>query len=148
MYRYQLWRIWDEDKPKTLFIMLNPSTADHTKNDPTINRCIHFSKSWGFGGFYAGNLFPYRSKHPKDLLYAKNPRGNSNRFHIIDMAEKVDTVVCAWGNAGIVKRIFRGSSPYDYLGLPDEKLYYIDIAKDGTPKHPLFLRGILTLKKV
>ena len=32
-YRYELWRIWDESKPKVLFIMLNPSTADTEVND-------------------------------------------------------------------------------------------------------------------
>jgi hypothetical protein len=30
------------------FIMLNPSTADETLNDPTIRRCIGFARAWGF----------------------------------------------------------------------------------------------------
>jgi len=40
LYRYQLSRIWDEDKPTVLFIMLNPSTADADVDDPTIRRVI------------------------------------------------------------------------------------------------------------
>nr|WP_252726063.1 DUF1643 domain-containing protein [Acinetobacter indicus] len=46
-YRYSLWRIWDKDKPIFTFIGLNPSTADHVQDDPTITRCINFAKSWG-----------------------------------------------------------------------------------------------------
>ena len=31
IYRYGLWRIWNEKLPKVLFIGLNPSTATETK---------------------------------------------------------------------------------------------------------------------
>ena len=41
IYRYQLSRIWDEEKPKILFIMLNPSTADEFVEDPTIRRVVN-----------------------------------------------------------------------------------------------------------
>lgn len=49
LYRYQLWRIWDESKPYMNVIGLNPSTADETKDDPTIRRCLGFAKAWGYG---------------------------------------------------------------------------------------------------
>lgn len=67
-YRYRLWRIWDQVKPKVMFIMLTPSTADADTDDPTIRRCIGFAKSSGFGGLYVGNLFAYRSTQPIDYL--------------------------------------------------------------------------------
>ncbi|MCB9902553.1 MAG: DUF1643 domain-containing protein, partial [Planctomycetes bacterium] len=35
-YRYSLTRIWDDAAPVCGFILLNPSTADETRNDPTI----------------------------------------------------------------------------------------------------------------
>ena len=38
-YRYRLWRVWDEGKPKACFVMLNPSTATHEVLDPTVTRC-------------------------------------------------------------------------------------------------------------
>ena len=44
-YRYSLVREWDKEKPKVLFIGLNPSTADEKTDDPTIRRCIGFAKS-------------------------------------------------------------------------------------------------------
>ncbi|HHC7270859.1 TPA: DUF1643 domain-containing protein [Vibrio parahaemolyticus] len=57
-YRYELWRIWDEQKPYAMFVGLNPSTADETEDDPTIRRCIYFAKSWGYGGLCMANLPP------------------------------------------------------------------------------------------
>lgn len=50
-YRYTLYRCWGEisrDHGTVMFIGLNPSTADETKDDPTVRRCIGFAKSWGF----------------------------------------------------------------------------------------------------
>ena len=46
LYRYALWRIWDNELPKVLFIGLNPSTADEVKDDPTIRRCIRYALDW------------------------------------------------------------------------------------------------------
>ena len=37
IYRYSLWRRWDNG-PTLNFICLNPSTADETRNDPTVTR--------------------------------------------------------------------------------------------------------------
>ena len=58
------------EHPLILFIGLNPSTADETKNDPTIRRCINFAKDWGYGGVMIANLFAfcllYTSPRPRD----------------------------------------------------------------------------------
>ena len=45
-YRYQLRRIWDKEKDKVLFIMLNPSTADSDSDDLTTIRCVNYAKKW------------------------------------------------------------------------------------------------------
>lgn len=146
VYRYQLWRIWDIEKPKVMFMMLNPSTADADIDDPTIKRCIGFAKSWGFGGLYVGNLFAYRSTAPKGLFDTPDPVGIDNQTHINQMVEKCDRVVVAYGNSKIVKKLLTGGlSGYDPLRSVD-KLSYIDLANDGTPKHPLYLKGELKLK--
>lgn len=42
-YRYWLTRIWDETIRPLPIIMLNPSTADASIDDPTIRRCISFA---------------------------------------------------------------------------------------------------------
>ena len=82
-YRYQLSRIWEEEKPKVLFIMLNPSTADADVDDPTIRRVVNFAKSWGYGGVFVGNLYAFRSTDPKGLRYIDNPVGEDNIGHAL-----------------------------------------------------------------
>ena len=54
-YRYLLWRRWDDQRPSVGIVMLNPSRADATVNDPTIRRCIGFAQRWGYGGVEVGN---------------------------------------------------------------------------------------------
>ena len=69
-YRYRLTRrVGLADNAVTL-VMLNPSTADETQNDPTIRRCIDFANRWGFGWLHVVNLSPLRSPDPKELLAA------------------------------------------------------------------------------
>lgn len=136
MYRYELSRSWDSEKPYVMFIMLNPSTADASKDDPTIRRCINFAKSWDYGGIFVGNLYAYRTTHPKELKQIANPCGSENITHLISMARRSAIVVCAWGNnKGIPQNI---TKIFYY-----KRLYYIEKSVNGTPKHPLYLKGNL-----
>ena len=57
-YRYLLWREWDSSNKTVSFIMLNPSRADGSVNDPTITRCINFASSWGYGRLCRFHHFP------------------------------------------------------------------------------------------
>jgi hypothetical protein len=145
-YRYALDRIWDDTKPKVMFLMLNPSTADDSNDDPTIRRCIGFAKSWGYGGLHVGNLFAYRSTDPKNLLTAIDPIGEENKHYLKLMASQCDKVVCAWGNSGIVNKLLKKNPDYKPLLNFGLNTYYIDLCNDGTPKHPLYLKGDLSLK--
>lgn len=139
-YRYSLTRIWDENKPRVLFIMLNPSTADAEKDDPTIRRCIGFAKDWGYGGLYVANLFALRATNPKDLLTAPFVVGVENEKWIRRMSALAHLVVCAWGNGSIVdklqKRLDHTWKPLSWVNKP---LHYLELSNDGTPKHPLYL---------
>lgn len=148
IYRYSLTRIWDESKPKVMFIMLNPSTADHEQDDPTIRRCISFAKSWGYGGLYVCNLFAYRATNPADLLKVDNPFGDKNIWHTRQLLDKVEKVICAWGNKKIVDKIIGKGNSYENLYFAYETLHYIDLSKDGVPKHPLYLKSDLEPKRL
>ena len=51
-YRYMLKRQWGDSTDKFInFVLLNPSTADETVDDPTIKACIKFTQNLGYGGF-------------------------------------------------------------------------------------------------
>jgi len=131
-YRYQLWRIWN-DKPRVLFICLNPSTADARQDDPTLRRLIGFSYQLGFGGLYLGNLFAYRSTYPSDLIRPNNPVGLENDHHLLRMAAFCRETVFAWGNDGaLLDRHQQVISMF-----PDAMC--LGITKTGQPKHPLYL---------
>ena len=146
-YRYSLSRVWDDNKPRVLFIMLNPSTADAENDDPTIRRCIGFAKYWGYGGLYVVNLFSLRATNPKDLLTAPFVVGVENEKWFRRMSALAHLVVCAWGNSLIVdklqKRLDHTWKPLSWISKP---LHYLELSNDGTPKHPLYLPK--TLKPV
>jgi len=43
-WRYLLWRCWDRAGPVANFLMLNPSTADEAKLDPTCARARAYAE--------------------------------------------------------------------------------------------------------
>jgi len=100
LYRYSLWREWNIDAPKLVFIMLNPSKADAYIDDPTLRRYIGFAKSWGFGSLTVINLFAYRSAKPSELRQVNDPVGTQNDRYLKKAIKSADKIVVAWGNNG------------------------------------------------
>ena len=137
-YRYLLSRTWDDSKPIVAFIGLNPSIADDKIDDPTVNRCINFAKSWGYGGFYMLNLFAFRATEPKNMFKAESPIGDENDKYILKYSKQVDKVVCAWGNHGKYKE--RSTYIFNLIN----NTYYLKMNKSGEPAHPLYLKANLT----
>lgn len=133
LYRYSLIRVWDAEKPKVLFIGLNPSSADETEDDATIRRCIGFAKRWGFGAILVGNLFAIRSKDPAVLYEAKDPIGPENDVHLAKMAQEASLIVAAWGNNGG----YRNRS--EEVSALFTQMKCLGINKTGEPKHPLYV---------
>ncbi|MFC4305772.1 DUF1643 domain-containing protein [Cohnella boryungensis] len=136
-YRYSLWRIWNADLPTVLFIMLNPSTADANKDDPTIRRCIGFAKAWGFGALEVRNLFAYRATDPDELKRCADPIGPDNDKHILEGARIADKIVLAWGTKGSL--LGRGQAVYQMIAKYEPEC--LAISADGHPKHPLYIRA-------
>ena len=133
VYRYVLYRMWDRSKDCAIFIGLNPSTADETKNDPTIRRCMGFAKSWGYGSVYMLNLFAFRATDPDDLVEAEDPVGPRNDSYIQIITKYNGIIVAAWGNHGSWLNRDRQIQAM----LPG--LYHLGLTKCGQPKHPLYL---------
>lgn len=134
VYRYRLWRIWDERKEVVLFIGLNPSTADENIDDPTITRCIGFARDWGYGGMFMGNLFAFRNTYPETLkICVVNPVGTENDTELRAMNSETKLTVLCWGNGGVYKD--RGQEVEQMF--PD--VWSFGYTKQGQPRHPLYL---------
>jgi len=134
-YRYRLERVWEAEKERVAFIMLNPSTADASQDDPTIRRCIGFAKAWGFGGLIVGNLFALRSTDPKALYGHNDPVGPENDEYLRRIAQRAETVVCAWGTHGALN----GRGVHVANLLDNYNLAALKLTASGHPGHPLYV---------
>ena len=136
-YRYSLWREWDIDKSKIVFIMLNPSKADASMDDPTLRRCISFAKSWDYGSLIVVNLFAFRTASPLELKKVDDPVGKQNDRYLKKAIKSADQVVVAWGNNG--KLMQRDRLVLELLSKHNIQPHCLGITKSGYPRHPLYV---------
>lgn len=124
-----------------LFIMLNPSIADATKNDPTIKKCMKFAWRWKCTHLTVVNLFAYRATKPHDMLNTAIDRvGPDNDRHIVEQIRRASLngiIVAAWG----ANQHFAVQDRIDKVEklLPPETICLRKTAKTGRPEHPLFV---------
>ncbi|MBL7251277.1 DUF1643 domain-containing protein [Alloalcanivorax sp. C16-2] len=137
-YRYALWRRWRDGDDYLLLVGLNPSTADHRKDDPTIRRCIGFARDWGYSGLCVANLFAYRATYPRDLFAADDPIGPRNDWWLRRLAADAALVVAGWGNHGTQGD--RAARVRAWLPA----LHCLRLNGSGEPAHPLYLPKTLT----
>lgn len=153
-YRYLLTRRWDAGNPVT-FVMLNPSTADADKDDPTIRRCIRFARDWGFGALQVVNLFAVRAADPRVMMAEPDPVGPDNHEHCIAAFDRARNqwmydypaapAICAWGVHGRYM-----DQDQTMLGwMQSEAVTPMALYRDGAPpkpNHPLYLPACLRPK--
>lgn len=140
LYRYALWRVWG---PHTClrFVMLNPSTADATLDDPTIRRCVGFARREGYDGLVVLNLYAYRATDPRALLACADAVGPLNNLHLTThlaaAALAGEPVVAAWGANAHPRRA------REVLDLTEHRVDWrcLGTTKDGHPRHPLYVKG-------
>lgn len=146
-YRYCLYREWGaptvleklsaKSEEFVLFVGLNPSTADETKDDPTIRCCRGFATRWGYRAMFMANLFAIRATDPAVMKQCIDPVGYENDALLSTLAREASMVVVAWGNHGthmerdvevtkIINRDSRLIGPYCF-----------GVTLSGQPKHPL-----------
>lgn len=142
LYRYRLTRRWGTSKLIAAFIMLNPSTADAQVDDPTIRRCMGFARSWGYDGIHVVNLFALRSPNPEDLrdnLEAGiDPVGPDNDRHVSEVCGRTAKCIAAWGAHPFARDRARAVMALKGVGSVVECL---GTTKDGSPRHPLYVRA-------
>jgi hypothetical protein len=144
-------RKWDVSslalRKRVVFVMLNPSTADAFITDRTVAKCVAFAKAWGSDVVEVVNIFPFRSTYPEHL--APWLRGLSgaewdavnweNSVEIVSACRGADRVVAAWGKDGVI--LAQGAIVRVLLRSNDIKLNYLELNKDGSPRHPLYIKG-------
>lgn len=140
-YRYTLEREWLTGSGTCLFVMLNPSTADASEDDPTIRRCVRFAQGWGYGRLTVGNLFAFRATDPNQLLHAADPIGPENDRWLARLCDQAQRIVIAWGahpkaqaRAEVAMRHVIDRHPY-------KRPFCLGATKSGAPRHPLYVPG-------
>jgi hypothetical protein len=142
-YRYHLFRKVARGRgPVATFIMLNPSTADHELDDPTIRKCAGFCKRWGCAELHVANLFALRATNPAELRTAHDPVGPENWIYVRQAVQNAThrrirgPVVCAWGtHGGFIGQDQAVLTLLAHLCKP----ICLGFTRDGYPRHPLYV---------
>lgn len=147
-YRYMLERRWTlspripTPMPFVLWIMLNPSIADGTIDDPTLRKCARFTELWGFKRLILVNLYAFRATEPRLLrsnLAAKRDIVGPDNDHWISawLADRnLGQVIVAWGNNPIKNT--RHKEVTDLINQQGRTPYMLKRNETGHPHHPLF----------
>jgi len=150
LYRYRLWRVWQRDLPLLVMIMLNPSTATATDNDPTVARCEGRARREGFGGLVVLNIFAMVATNPKKMKAAEDPVGDRNDRTLteafsgqwlreLSQANEPHTFCAAWGSHGGHRG--RARQVRKLAGQHGVGLVCLDRTKKGHPRHPLYVKN-------
>lgn len=127
---------------RCVWLMLNPSTADAFKLDPTVKRCVAFARSWQADIIEVVNIFALRSTDP-DALYKLTwgLRGDDqdNDREILTACTGATRVVAGWGKHGALGN--RGNVVRSMLASHGIKLCHLGVNKDVSPRHPLYIKG-------
>lgn len=142
-YRFQLTHRWGKAPP--LYVcMLNPSTADHKSNDPTVAGLIKRASQWGYGGLTIVNLFAMRSPDPMDLKKPlAKPTGDPDNETVVKLAihhalDDGSPFICGWGKHGSYWS--RDEWFCRIAKTAGINLFAFQVNDDGSPKHPLYVR--------
>jgi len=125
-----------------LFVMLNPSVADAAIDDPTIRRCIGFANRHLCTDLTVVNLFALRATDPKQLQICQarsgDPIGPDNWMHFTDQitAHRLGVIIAAWGANPMA-----ATMPMHHQALRDAGAQCLGVTKDGSPRHPLYVRA-------
>lgn len=128
-----------------LWVMLNPSTADETTDDPTIRRVRAFTARQGLERLVVVNLFALRATDPKVLTGSASDVGEDNDRTIKLEAQCASLIICAWGAHPVA--VPRASVVLELLEPRRGGLWCLGKTKSGAPRHPLYVKGDQPLVK-
>lgn len=137
-YRYLLRRTWDHDRPRALFVMLNPSTADAKEDDATIRSCTRLCRAMGYGSFEVINLFSWRTTDPADLEASPAPIGPDQERISAGAIARCDLPICAWGAHPMARG--KGRRIFEQITSQRPAAFCFGLTKAREPKHPLYIK--------
>lgn len=152
-YRYALWRVWHNiDKLDAArfcnMVLLNPSKAGATVNDPTITLQIQRAKRHGFDGLIVTNVLAWCDTDPQNL-YAEellDPVGPNNDFWLEQAAASSVVVIFGWGIHLERVRPGRSLAIYERLLQVNTNIKCLGVTASGAPNHPLYVKQDAKLK--
>jgi hypothetical protein len=141
-YRQALTRDWTPEgaRPRTvLFVGMNPSVADADASDPTCHRELSFARDWGYTRYLKGNVLDWRATSPRDLPGPELACSPANIPALRAMAEEAELIVMAYGKLHARYATLVGEA-IATLAATGRPLRCFGRNKDGSAKHPLYLR--------
>ncbi len=148
-------RSWWSDEPTrwAAWLMLNPSTADEQRDDPTSRRVTHFSKAAGCDGWIIVNLYPFISSDPTRMWRWANWQARADGFEIRDDLQANLSDIEEVARIASKRFVAFGAAPIyhdepwleqclEAFGQPadaggDEAFYCLGVNSGGQPLHPL-----------
>ena len=135
-YRYTLSKEWNK-KPKAMVIMNNPSSAGEVSLDLTTLYTINNLVALDYGGCEIVNLYPKVTKKLNADDVDLREIETSDKI-IVETAEKVDSIIIAWGRVGEKSKAIekRQNELLEKLQGFNDKLYIIGDDKGNELFHP------------
>ncbi len=151
-YRWWLSRNLGGKSRKLLFIGLNPSIANKTKDDPTMRRILTFGHSWGYSQLLVLNLFARISSSPSVLRRVSKPVGELNndflKLSLFEWSRNPELDLwLGWGASGhlqcrdlFVINYLNRLKGYRFDHYPNSLgPFALGRTLNGQPKHPLYV---------
>ncbi len=124
---------------KVLVILKNPSKANKSVSDLTIDRVLTFCNNEGYSKVYIMNLFSYYSTEPSGITQLIDSGrfgdavGDKNNQILKETLDAVNEVIVAWGGNSINRKYYYLKRINDVINLiKDKNLFYVQgVSKDG-----------------
>ena len=137
-YRYILSKEWNNKKPRAMVIMTNPSSAGEVVLDLTTLYTINNLVALDYGAVDIVNIYPKITQKLKVDDVDLREIEISDKI-IVETAEKVDSVIIAWGRVGEKSKAIekRQNELLEKLQISKDKLFIIGDGKGNELFHPL-----------
>lgn len=149
VHRYLLWRrpksIETDHLQTILWVGMNPSTADLKFDDPTCAKEQRFSQQWGYWHYRKVNVMSYRCTDSKQLVTqyrdGKILSPGANLYVLLREAMEADVIVACWGKLHKELLHYAEQAIATIRKAHHARIWCLGLNKDGSPKHPLYIRG-------